>query len=121
MIRRIALFALLAAALAPLSSAQGELAAAFASQVRTDVAVLASQPALATWQKSHAGKLELAHYETDKDPYQEDFLRLDRWCAASVGESPAQVVRAALFYVPAVANGALPPLPEKEDATLTRA
>ena len=121
MIRRIALLALLAAALARLSSAQGELAAAFASQVRTDVAVLASQPALATWQKSHAGKLELAHYETYKDPYQEDFRRLDRWCAASVGQSPAQVVRAALFYVPSVVNGALPPLPEKEDATLTRA
>jgi hypothetical protein len=120
MIRRIALFALLAAVLAPLSSAQGELAAAFASQVRTDVAVLASQPALATWQKSHAGKLELAHYETYQDPYQEDFRRLDRWCAAYVGHSPAEVVRAALFYVPSVANGALPPLPEKEDATLTR-
>ena len=121
MFRCIALFALLAAAFAPLSSAQGELAAAFASQVRTDVAVLASQPALATWQKSHAGKLELAHYETYKDPYQEDFRRLGRWCAAYVGHSPAEVVRAALFYVPSVANGALPPLPEKEDATLTRA
>ena len=121
MIRRIALFALLATALARLSSAQGELAVALASQVRTDVAVLASQPALATWQRSHAGKLELAHYETDKDPYQEDFRRLDRWCAAYVGQSPAQVVRAALFYVPSAVSGALPPLPEKEDATLTRA
>jgi hypothetical protein len=121
MIRCIALFALLAAALARLSSAQGDLAAALASQVRTDVAVLASQPALATWQKSHAGKLELAHYETYTDPYQEDFRRPNRWCAASVGESPAEVVRAALFYVPSVVNGALPPLPEKEDATLTRA
>jgi hypothetical protein len=121
MTRRIALLALLAAALARLASAQGELAAAFASQVRTDVAVLASQPALATWQRSHAGKLELAHYETYRDPYQEDFRRLDRWCAAYVGQSPAQVVRAALFYVPSVAPGALPPLPEKEDATLTRA
>jgi hypothetical protein len=121
MIRRIALFALLTTALARLSSAQGDLAAAFASQVRTDVAVLASQPALATWQKSHAGKLELAHYETYKDPYEVDFRRLNRWCAASVGQSPAQVVRAALFYVPSVVGGALPPLPEKEDATLTRA
>lgn len=121
MIRRTALFAFLIAALAHSSSAQGELAAAFARQVRTDVAVLASQPALATWRKSHAGKLELAHYETDKDPYQEDFRRLDRWCAASVGESPEQVVRAALFYVPSVARGALPPLPEKEDAALTHA
>jgi hypothetical protein len=121
MFRCIALFALLAAAFAPLSSAQGELAAAFASQVRTDVAVLASQPALATWQRSHAGKLELAHYETYKDPYQEDFRRLDRWCAASIGHSPAEVVRAALFYVPSAARGALPPLPEKGDATLTRA
>jgi hypothetical protein len=121
MIRRIALFALLTAALARLASAQGELAAAFAGQVRIDVAVLASQPALATWQRSHAGKLELAHYETYKDPYQEDFRRLDRWCAASVGQSPAQVVRAALFYVPSVARAALPRLPEKEDATLTRA
>ena len=121
MFRCIALFALLAAAFAPLSSAQGELAAAFASQVRDDVAVLAFQPALATWQRSHAGKLELAHYETYKDPYQEDFRRLDRWCAAYVGHSPAEVVRAALFYVPSAARGALPPLPEKGDATLTRA
>jgi hypothetical protein len=121
MTRRIALFALLAAALARQASAQSELAAAFTRQVRTDVAVLASQPALATWQRSHAGKLELAHYETSRDPYQEDFRRLDRWCAASVGQSPAEVVRAALFYVPSVVNGALPPLPEKEDATRTRA
>jgi hypothetical protein len=121
MIRRIALFALLATALARLSSAQGELAVALASQVRTDVAVLASQPALATWQRSHAGKLELAHYETYKDPYQVDFRRLDRWCAAYVGHSPAEVVRAALFYVPSAVSGVLPPLPEKEDATLTRA
>ena len=121
MIRRMALLALLVAALAHPSSAQGDLAAALASQVRTDSAVLASQPALATWQRSHAGKLELAHYETYQDPYEVDFRRLDRWCAASVGESPAQVVRAALFYVPSVAPGALPPLPEKGDATLTRA
>jgi len=121
MIRRTALFALLTTALAHPSSAQGDLAAAFASQVRTDVAVLASQPALAIWQKSHAGKLELAHYETTTDPYQEDFTRLNRWCAASVSQSPAQVIRAALFYVPSVVSGALPPLPEKEDATLTRA
>src|SRR5271157_1110305 len=121
MIRRMALLALLAAALARLASAQGELAAAFASQVRTDVAVLAFQPALATWQRSHAGKLELAHYETYQDPYEVDFRRLNRWCAASVGESPAQVIRAALFYVPSAARGALPPLPEEEDATLTRA
>jgi len=120
MIRRIALLALLAAALAHPSSAQGELAAALARQVRTDVAALASQPALATWQRSHAGKLELAHYETYKDPYQEDFRRLDRWCAAYVDQSPAQVVRVALFYVPWVVNGALPPLPERENATLTR-
>jgi hypothetical protein len=121
MTRRIALAALLTAALARQASAQSELAAAFTRQVRTDVAVLASQPALATWQRSHAGKLELAHYETSRDPYQEDFRRLDRWCAASVGQSPAEVVRAALFYVPSVVNGALPPLPEKEDATRTRA
>ena len=121
MIRRMALFALLATALAHPSPAQGELAAALASQVRTDVAVLASQPALGTWQRSHAGKLELAHYETDQDPYEVDFIRLDRWCAASVSHSPAQVVRAALFYVPSIARGASPPLPEKEDATLTRA
>src|ERR1017187_8653522 len=116
MFRRIAPLALLAAALARLSPAQAELAGAFARQVRSDVAVLASQPALATWQRSHAGKLELAHYETYQDPYEVDFRRLDRWCAASVGESPAQVVRAALFYVPSVAPGALPPLPEKGDA-----
>ena len=120
MIRRIALSALLAAVLVHPSSAQGELAAALASQVRMDGALLVSQPALAAWQKSHADKLELAHYDTYQDPYEEDFTRLNRWCAACINQSPAQVVRAALFYVPSAARGALPPLPEKEDATLTR-
>lgn len=88
--------------------------------MRTDAAVLASQPTLAKWQRSHAAdKLELAHYATFNDPYEVDFRRLDRWCAASVSRSPEQI-RTALFYVPSVKRGALPPLPEKASATLTR-
>src|SRR5208283_1428344 len=93
----------------------------FAKQLRADVAVLASEPELAAWQKTHAGsRLELAHYQTEKDPYETDFRRANRWCAASVNRRPAGVVRTALFDVPPVSPGALPPLPEKEDPSLTQ-
>src|SRR5208283_4869391 len=93
----------------------------FAKQLRADVAVLASEPELAAWQKTHAGsRVELAHYQTEKDPYETDFRRANRWCAASVNRRPAGVVRTALFDVPPVSPGALPPLPEKEDPSLTQ-
>ncbi len=81
--------------------------------------MLSSEPDVATWQKAHArNRLELAHYQTEKDPYKTDFRRLNRWCAASVTRRPAEVIRTALFDVPAVSQGALPPLPEKEDPSL---
>ena len=77
---------------------------------------------MAAWQKAHANnRLELAHYQTEKDPYETDFMRANRWCAASVNRRPVGVVRTALFYVPAVSPGALPPLPEKEAKSLIRA
>jgi len=70
---------------------------------------LSSEPTVAVWQSSHPdGKLELAHYQTAKDPYEVDFARMNRWCAASVSHLPAQMVRAALFYVPAPDSGTVP-------------
>ncbi len=93
----------------------------FARHLRADVALLPSEPELSAWQKTHAGsRLELAHYQTEKDPYKTDFRRLNRWCAASVSRRPVGVVRTALFDVPDVSQGALPPLPEKEDTSLTQ-
>lgn len=43
---------------------------------------------------------------------------MNRWCAASIGSLPL-TGRAALFYLPSVKPGALPPLPVKEDGRLT--
>jgi hypothetical protein len=119
--RRIVLIALLAAALASAAPASADLAVRFARDLRADVTALSSEPDVATWQKAHArNRLEVAHYRTEKDPYETDFRRANRWCAASVSRRPAEVVRTALFYVPAVSPGALPPLPEKEDKSLTQ-
>jgi hypothetical protein len=90
--------------------------------LRSDVALLSSEPDVAAWQKAHSSnRLELAHYETEKEPYETDFRRANRWCAASVNRRPVGVVRTALFYVPAVSPGTLPPLPEKEDKSLIQA
>ncbi|MGA7414898.1 MAG: hypothetical protein WBW33_30800 [Bryobacteraceae bacterium] len=121
MTRLIVFIALLATALVSPSPAQVGVAVRLARDLRSDVAVLSSEPDVATWQKAHAGnRLELAHYRTEKDPYETDFRRLNRWCAASVSRRPAEVVRTALFFVPDVSQGALPPLPEKEDKSLTQ-
>ena len=119
---RIARLAVLTAGIALRSQAQGDLAIVIASQVRADVSFLSSEPTLTGWQGSRpGGKVEFAHYFTGKEPYEVDFERLDRWCAVSVSESPSQMTRAALFYVPSVTRGSLPPLPGKEDHTATRA
>jgi hypothetical protein len=121
-IRCVIFTALLAGALGSPSPAQVDVAVQFARDLRSDVTVLSSEPDVAAWQKAHANnRLELAHYQTEKDPYETDFMRANRWCAASVNRRPVGVVRTALFYVPAVSPGALPPLPEKEAKSLIRA
>ncbi len=95
--------------------------AVFAQEIARDLEDLSSAPSLAEWQRLHAGaRVEMAHYDLLKDPYEVDFTRANRWCAAAVRDMPGQVVRAAMFYVPSAAQGALPTLPAKADNALTR-
>lgn len=99
---------------------QPTLEARLASEVRTAVASVSSQVELSAWNVSHGReRTELAHYETEKDPYEVDFARKNQWCATSVAEVSGGVTRAASFYVPEVTAGALPPLPAKQDSALT--
>jgi len=89
-------------------------------QVQADVAALTNRLSLAAWQKAHPGeRQDRAHYETSADGYQVDFLRENRWCAASVGRTPEGIARTALFYVPSP-PGAASALPVKQDPALTR-
>lgn len=98
-----------------------EVLGTFARQVRADLGLLSSEPTLAAWQTSrHDGKIEPAHYETERDSFEVDFARLNRWCATSVSSLQPQVLRAALFYVPPVAQGVLPPLPSGENGAMIR-
>lgn len=97
---------------------QSSLAQEFTKQVDRDLRVLSGQPALAVWRRSHPQeRVQFAHYNLDSEPYQVDFERMNRWCAASI-DSPSPVARSALFYVPPVRQGALPPLPVNEGARL---
>jgi hypothetical protein len=122
MLHKVWSLTVLTAMFASGSPAQHEFAKTLANQVRADIAVLSAGPTLTAWQRSHpGGKVELAHYETDKDSYAVEQTRLNRWCAASLSNSTVQVIRTALFYLPSVRPGALPPLPRKEDRTMTRA
>jgi hypothetical protein len=101
---------------------RAETASALATQIQADFALLSGEPTFAAWQKSHAdGKVDLAHYETEKDTYEVGFARLDRWCAASVSRLPSQAVRAALFYVPSIKQGGLPPLLATKNAATVSA
>jgi hypothetical protein len=101
--------------------AQDSPVAQFAKAFRTDVAALSSEPQVAVWQKAHPGsRLQLAHYQTEKDSYETGYKRANRWCAASVVASQSSVVGTVLFDVPAVTAGALRPLPEKVDKSLTQ-
>ncbi len=91
-----------------------------ADEITASVDRLASEPSLSTWRQSFpADKLELAHYETDRDPYQFDFTRLASWCAGSVATVADQSIRAALFSVPDPGAGRLPILPLKQDSRIT--
>jgi len=88
------------------------------AQLQADITALAARPSLAAWQKTHPGeRLDRAHYDTSKDEYEVDYLRLNRWCAASVADTPQGMTRAALFYVPSPHA----PLPYHEDPALVRA
>ena len=92
----------------------------FAKQVEHDIAALSSQPSVGEWQKLHPDeKLELANYDSGADYYRTN-LRMgsDSWCAASVNHSPSTFGRAALFFVPSVTVGALPPLPSPGHASV---
>jgi hypothetical protein len=94
------------------------------AQVQADITALASRPSLAAWQKGHPGeRFDRANYEVFKDGYEVDFLRLNRFCGASVTQggagTPDGATRAALFYVASPSPGALPALPAKQDSALT--
>jgi hypothetical protein len=90
-----------------------------AGQVAVDVARMKSQPTLLEWQAA------FPHERVDRAPslgpapaeYGIDSVTQDRLCAASV-EREGQFLRAAMFYQPQPAQGALPPLPDKQDASL---
>jgi len=102
------------------SFAQDAPASMFAKQVEHDIAALSSQPSVGAWQELHPDeKLELMHYNHGKDHY-EAALGIDfySWCAASVSQSPSTFGRAALFFVPSVTVGALPPLPSPGHASV---
>jgi hypothetical protein len=102
------------------SFAQDAPASMFAKQVQRDIAALSSQPSVAAWQELHPDeKLEPMHYNRGKDHYEAD-LGMDfyNWCAASPSRSPSTFGRVALFFVPSVKAGALPPLPSPGDASI---
>lgn len=102
------------------SSAQDEFAATFAKGLQRDTAVLASRATVDSWRRSQgkSEKLRYANYGPGSDGDEVEFLRRNRWCATSVSEIPGPATRAAAFYVPSVALGALNPLPDNEDPAL---
>jgi hypothetical protein len=102
------------------SFAQDAPASRFAKQVEHDIAALSSQPSVGAWQELHPDeKLELMHYNNGKDHYEPHLgMDFDSWCAASASQSPSTFGRIALFFVPSVKAGALPPLPSPGHASV---
>jgi hypothetical protein len=102
------------------SFAQDAPASMFAKQVKRDIAALSSQPSVGAWQELHPDeKLELLHYNQGKDHYEANLgMDFDSWCAASLSRSPSTFGRVALFFVPSVKAGALPPLPSPGHASI---
>lgn len=83
---------------------------------------MSAEPSLSASKTAHIReRVDLAHYETDKDPYEIDLARENQWCATSFTGIAPGVMRAALFYIPAVRPGELPPLPLRQHASLTNA
>jgi hypothetical protein len=95
------------------SFAQDSTVSILAKLLEQDLASLSSQPTVSAWQKLQPNeKLELVHYDNDKDYYVRDLrLDFDSWCAASVSASPSAFGRVALAFLPNVKADALPPLP----------
>ncbi len=80
---------------------------------------MSSEPSLSRWKSSHAReRVDLAHYEIDKDPCEVDLARENQWCATSVTDVAPGVTRPAAFYLPEVTRSELPRLPSKQDASL---
>ena len=103
----------------------------WAARVQTDMAALTSESTLAQWQAAHTGdRIEPAHYgnspftgfnggHPDIRLYGIDYMHQHQWCASALVNDSSQVLRVALFYVPAVQSGALPLLPATPDPRLT--
>ena len=102
------------------SFAQDAPASMFAKQVEHDIAALSFQLSVGAWQELHPDeKLELMHYNHGKDHYEADLgMEFYSWCAASPSQSPSTFGRVALFFVPSVKAGALPPLPRPGRASI---
>lgn len=99
--------------------AQDQLTLAFAKQVQADVALLVSHQTLGAWQKTHPGETpEPADYKLDDQWPEADFSSLPSRCAISVEHEPSEVTRSALFVVPPVNPGKLPPLPATANTAL---
>lgn len=81
--------------------------------LRADVAVLAAELELAAWQKTHAAnRVELAHYQTEKDRTKQTFG------GPTAGALPQSVAARQKWFAPLCSMcrmSAMPPLPEKED------
>jgi len=117
--KAVILIALLGASVEALS-AQAASEALRVDELQSALAAVSSAPNLAAWKTAHSReRVDLAHYETDKDSYEIDFAHENQWCATAVADIAPGVTRAASFYVPEVAPGQLAPLPSKQDASLT--
>ncbi len=103
----------------PILLAQAAPGSQLAAEIESAAASLASEPQLSSWQATHGhDRIDLAHYQTAQDPYELDFARRNQWCATAVPNASPGFTRAATFFVPAVTQGALPPLPPKQDSGL---
>ena len=119
---RALVVAFMVVAFLPRLPAQTKLETLLSTQVKSAVVSVSSQPELSAWSGAHGReRIDLAHFQTDKDSYEIDFAHENQWCATSVTEAPKGVARAASFYVPEVARGALPALPVQPTSALTGA
>jgi hypothetical protein len=99
--------------------AQDPLTLAFAKQVQADVALLVSHQSIGEWQKGHPDEMvEPADYKPDNQWPEADFSSLPSRCAVSVEREPPEATRSALFVVPPVTPGKLPPLPTTANPAL---
>lgn len=102
--------------------AQDDAASRLANQVRADVAILVAHQTLGAWRTSHPAEIlkESGYLTKDTPPDETDSVFREAKCTVSIGQISGQVTRKALFYVPEVTAGKLPPLPSRATPTLTR-